>query len=254
MKRKIQMLLFMLTIVFIIITIIFVALDVNKKNISLENNAKIMTEEDNISIEIEENNSSIVMEENNIDSTMKISAMSNIALPAGSTSDDLQVAVNNATSGDVIIISENLMYTTTTPNVTIPANKEITIGSDSGKNWILSQSKASIRHFTVNGTLNLQDITLDGSSKSGGVTVNNGGTLNMNDGTVMQNCYNYDGGAVMNSGTFNMHGGTITQCSGGNAGGVRCAANGQFNMYGGTIADNSSIIAGGVIVSYLRCI
>ena len=54
-------------------------------------------------------------------------ALSEIILPPGSTSADLQEAINNAASGDTIIISGDMPFTDT---VTIPTGKEITIQSD----------------------------------------------------------------------------------------------------------------------------
>jgi len=71
----------------------------------------------------------------------------------------------------------------------------------------------SIRHFTVGtgATLSLSHITLDGNEREiggsrGGVTLNNGGSLHMLDGSTIQHC---SGGAVDvngNTGAFTMSG------------------------------------------------
>jgi len=52
-----------------------------------------------------------------------------IILPPGSTSAQLQAAINEAVSGDIIEISSDMTFTAT---VAIPAGKEITIQS---KRW-----------------------------------------------------------------------------------------------------------------------
>lgn len=54
-----------------------------------------------------------------------------IILPPGSTSADLQTAINDAASGDIIEISENMTFS---EMVRVPSEKEITIQSTSGNN------------------------------------------------------------------------------------------------------------------------
>lgn len=237
MKKKIQFLLFMLSISIIIFIVILVGINIKKSNILPEN----------INTETQD---TILLRENT-DTMVNSNIMASILLPPGSTSADLQEAVYNATSGDTIILFDDIIYTTTSPSIIIPEDKAITIQSDTSNNWTLSQGRSSIRHFTVNGTLTLQDLILEGGNKGGGVTVNSGATFNMNSNVTIQNCYNYDGGAVITYGIFNMYEATITKCSSGN-GSVRCNAGGQFNIYGGTITDNSSSIGGGVNIAYLR--
>jgi len=158
-------------------------------------------------------------------------------LPVGSTGTDLRNAINNATSGDTIVISNHM---TAVGNFGI--GKEITIQSTSGNKWILYSSE---RHFTVTrGTLILQDITLHGNHVGGGILVNSG-TFNMNSNTTISYCYNSDGGAVRNLGTFNMYGGTIINNTG-TYGCVCINTPGIFNMYGGTITKNTIGTGGGI--------
>jgi len=186
-------------------------------------------------------------------------------LPPGSTSEDLQNAINSAASGDTIEISSNMIFVGA-----VGIEKEITIQSISGNNWILSQNNPSMRHFTVNGTLILQNITLNGNDVGGGIDVRSG-AFNMNSNTTITNCYNTDGGAVRTyetvnmyggtiinntatygcvlinrSGIFNMYSGTITKNTVGYGGGVLTFSN--FNMYGGIITDNTAGYGGGVYI------
>lgn len=165
-------------------------------------------------------------------------------LPPGSTSADLQTAIDSATSGDTIEISSDMTFL---QEVTIPTGKAITIQSTSGNNWTLTQTIASTRHFRVFGTLNLQNIILDGSGIGGGVTVDSIGTFNMNSNTTIQNCYGADGGAVRVFGIFNMYNGLLTNNVATNHGGaISINPSGTVNMYGGTITDNSTPQGGGI--------
>jgi len=142
-------------------------------------------------------------------------AMGNVISLAAHDRAGLQAAINGAGSTQTtIIISQNFSFDGTP--VSIPANADITIQSTAGSNFILTQSKSNIRHFTVNGTLTLLDITLDGSiggsAQCGGVLVNNGGNFTMGENAVIQNCraYNtwyagkYGGGVGVDGGTFTM--------------------------------------------------
>ncbi len=75
-------------------------------------------------------------------------------------------------------------------------------------------------------------------SGTNGSAVYNAGTVDMVDSTITDCSSSGNGGAVSNSGTFNMTGGTITGCSAAeNGGGVYNS--GSFNLYGGSITGNS---------------
>ena len=172
-----------------------------------------------------------------------------ISLPAGSTSADLQMAINGAASGDVIKITENMSFTGT---VTIPSGKEIAIQSDTGNNWTLTQTTTNIRHITVRGSLILQDITLDGNKIGGGVVVANGGSFTMNSNTTIQNSYatvtgNVIGGGVyVQGGSFTMNSGTIRDNMAIFYGGGVLADNGStFTINGGEISGNATDAEGG---------
>jgi len=121
----------------------------------------------------------------------------------------------------------------------------------------------------TNGTLRLDGnaALLQGTAR-GGVTINSGTTLVMQESSELyNNRAATNGGAVLieNGGIFNMHGGliyrndaTIVAASagggnGGGGGGVSFAggtgaANSQFNMFGGTISTNRAAHGGGIWV------
>lgn len=152
-------------------------------------------------------------------------AISAILLNAGSNYD-----VTTSNTG-----SENIS------SLTIPSGKNVTISSEAASPLTLYVD--SSRHFFVYGGLVLKNIVLDGSSEYGGVRVNSGGKLDIQDGAVITRCYALGmGGGVYCSGTFTMTGGTISDntASGSSSagGGVYCS--GTFTMTGGTISHNDA--------------
>ena len=116
----------------------------------------------------------------------------------------------------------------------------------------------SDRHFWVtNGaTLTLSNVVLNGGDWSGG-TINRGGvrvtngTLNMENGSVIQWCRGNNGGGVevFNNGKFNMNGGLIANIRATNGAGVYLHGAGSvFNMSGGAIRNNTATNGGGVFI------
>lgn len=103
-------------------------------------------------------------------------------------------------------------------------------------------SKANIL-FTVKegGTLTISNLTLDGNRKQTLIQVEKGGTLILEKGAVLKNCYS---SAICNEGTLIMNDGLITgndmQQDRGYAGngGVFNGAEAEFIMYGGSISEN----------------
>ena len=172
--------------------------------------------------------------------------MAIIILPPGSTSTDLQNAISNAGSGDIIEISNNI---TITENVEIPVGRSITIRSTTGNNWVLTQVILDARHVWVRGSLILQNITLDGGRSGGGIIVDNNANLTINTGTIIRNCFAYNGSVVLVvGGSFNMVDGEISNNKAINGGGVFIVG-GNFNMAGGEISDNEAGGGGGVFVT-----
>ncbi|MCL2427341.1 MAG: hypothetical protein FWD05_13520, partial [Oscillospiraceae bacterium] len=120
---------------------------------------------------------------------------------------------------------------------------------------VLYQPTANARHFTVEGTLILNGITLRGTGTAtyrGGIMVN-GGELIMSAGSVIEGNRAIFGGGVHNNGIFTMTGGTISYNLvwdgnwGGDGGGVYNT--GTFAMTDGEIFRNQSEDGGGGISS-----
>ena len=173
----------------------------------------------------------------------------------------LETAINNASSNVpyAIEITSDISF----PNaLVIPAGKDITIFSTSNTPGNLTVATDS-RHFSILGSLTLQDIVLtgniienttaDNTQLGGGVSVENGGDLIMNSGTIITNCYNSSGGGVLigEHASFVMNDGEIshnkTMIGSYNGGGVSLKGEGSdFTMNDGSINDNSSIWGSGV--------
>ena len=145
------------------------------------------------------------------------------------------------------------------------AGISVILTSSDGKQFILKISAG--RHGTVNGSLTLENIILDGNNKAcdidencsigeygygGGIEVTSGGELTIQDGAVIQNCSAGNGGGVYNYGTFTMKGGEISDNYAAiYGGGVYNDYGSAFNMIGGEISDNyASIYGGGVYNDY----
>ena len=149
--------------------------------------------------------------------------MAIITIPAGSTTEFLQNAINGADKGDIIEFQGNMNLT----SAVIIVDKELTMRSTEGKNSVLTQTIEDTRHFTIgaDAAVSMHNVTLNGGSIGGGVRISaTSGTLNMYEGSVISNCYNASkGGGILNSGTFNMKGGEISgNFAGNDGGGINC--------------------------------
>ena len=135
----------------------------------------------------------------------------------------------------------------------IPAGRTVYLSGGG----VLYQLTVGTRHFSVDGTLVLNSITLRGAGATinhrGGVIVSASGELIMNAGSSIENNFAAWGGGVHNSGTFTMNGGAIRQNIGEdsrvpwNSGGGGVYNNGTFIMTGGEIANNNGDTGGGII-------
>lgn len=184
--------------------------------------------------------------------------MATIILPVGSTMNDLQTTINNISSGDIIEISNNMLFSGT---VTIPNPKTVTIQSIENNNWVLTQTVSQIRHFIINGNggVVLQNITLDGGEIGGGIQISENGSLTINTGAIVQNCYTKDNGAGIfvpkDRAIVTLNGGTVTNNNAagdgtgstavGNGGGIYSNSNVTINS--GTISNNKAAQSGGGI-------
>ncbi len=164
--------------------------------------------------------------------------------------------INNNTGGiHTITITNNFSL----GNVyKITGLNDVTITSSGGSTITASSS----RHFEIeNGAkVTLANITLDGGDTRGGIDVLDGGSLVMNDGAIIQNCYAALGGGILLHGagsfegaedakkaenpspssTFIMNGGQIIDNTSGGGGGVLARFNSKFVMTGGTISGNDA--------------
>ncbi len=176
---------------------------------------------------------------------------------------DLQKAVDDCPDDTpcTITVTRN---DTLSAYVDIPAAKQITLTSDSGGPWTITQTATTTstlatesykaRHFYLHGSLTLKNIILTGTGDidsgiySGGVNVDEAeAELKMMDKAVITECVGDVGGGMYNAGTFKMTGGTISgnkTGSNGRGGGVYNA--GTFKMTGGTISGNEATYGGGV--------
>ncbi|MCL2549472.1 MAG: hypothetical protein FWE78_00780, partial [Methanimicrococcus sp.] len=149
--------------------------------------------------------------------------------------------------------------------ITIPAGKIITLTSDTGNQWTITQKSTSpitppvisSRHFIVEGQLTIENIILDGNgtgTPGGGIEIaGSGAKLIMNDGAVIQNSraiLGSSGGgvAVGTNSIFEMNGGEIRNNyvpNPGRGGGVFIGTNGMMTMTGGSIIGNIGAGTGG---------
>ena len=159
---------------------------------------------------------------------------------------------NKAGSTSVPYFSRIMITSSGKPssNIEIPSNKTITITSNSSGKYTITKIGTS-RHFIVNGSLTLTNITLDGSLSNGGLQVNNGGTLTLKTNSTIQNCYNQTSGGgveVWTTGKLNMTdtASISSNKSGYIGGGVHNL--GIFNISGtASITNNTAIGDGGGI-------
>jgi len=119
--------------------------------------------------------------------------------------------------------------------IVIPIGRDITITSTSSGSFKLTQETLNQRHFVVDGTLRLENITLSGSQEEisyihGGIQIR-GGRLYMTADSEISNNRAASGGGVIiqNVGTFMMQGGLIYN-NRANAGGGGVQINGNSSM------------------------
>lgn len=171
-------------------------------------------------------------------------------LPPGSTSADLQTAINGATSGDVIELSSDMTFLSA---VTIPAALAITIQSSIGDNWVMTQTETE-RHFLVSGTLVLSYVTVNGDVTGAQTETQGGldatGNITLMNGVIIEHCYSNLGGAIsLNGGVLSIQDGSIRNNYSSSGGGVYINNGGTLNMSGGSISSNTAQnLGGGVCV------
>ncbi|MCL2691536.1 MAG: autotransporter adhesin family protein [Candidatus Bathyarchaeota archaeon] len=163
------------------------------------------------------------------------------------TANELIDAVANAPDGSSYTIALD-MDITLTDTLEIPADKDITLVSDSDSKFfklIGADGKSTITvmrdgELTLAGIIVVHEVNAIGT----GVIVNGGGTLTMTSGEIFNNTATSAGG-VRNWGTFKLSGGKIyNNTVTGSGGGVY--NDGTFTLSGGEISGNTAKYGAGV--------
>jgi hypothetical protein len=163
------------------------------------------------------------------------------------TAADLVDAIDKAPDGSSYVIALG-MDITLTGTLEIPANKIITLISDSDSKFFKlvganGESTITVRRdaqLTLAGIIVIHAVDARGS----GVTVLGGGTLTMTNGEIFNNTAT-DAGGVRNWGVFKLSGGKIyNNTASSHGGGVY--NDGTFTLSGGEISGNTARYGGGV--------
>jgi len=164
-----------------------------------------------------------------------------------SSQDELTAALSSSDDDIDIVLTGDFDLTQT--NV-VPSGKNVTVTSEGGP-FTLTREFSGGPLFEVSDTaaLSLQDVTLDGNkgSYSGDPAVYADGTLNIHDGSVVQNS-GAAGVAVGSDGVLNMDGGIIRGNDAANGAGV--FSYGEVNVSGDAlVTGNHATVNGGGIYS-----
>ncbi len=180
-------------------------------------------------------------------------------LTAQNLSDALNISIAGAAyaNGDTVCLIQDVPLNYT---INITAANPITLTTVNSAPYTIFRNVSSVSLFNVSsGTLILEgnngnNLTIDGNMTTyGGANGNsliyvNGGTFDMNAGSVLQNIttpFNGGGGVFVNDGTFNMNGGDISNNNADNSGGGEEVNGSMFTMNGGNISENTAGTGGG---------
>ena len=160
-----------------------------------------------------------------------------------------------------VVLQGNISISNT---ITVPFNRTITLTSQTGSTFTITQTSAGNRILKVDGSsstyamnLTLENIVLDGNGVAGGVVVSGrNGTLTIGQDAVIQNASATDagGGVRVENGSLVLAGGSILgnatsyaawQDSSFGGGGVHMKG-GTFTMTSGLIGSNTAKNGGGV--------
>lgn len=134
--------------------------------------------------------------------------------------------------------------------VIIPVNTVITLTSSTSTTRTITQQTPLVRHFSVVGTLSLENITLDGAGVGGGIEAT--GTVNMNNGATLCNSKVTDG-SIYTSGPLGIESGASVINNEALTSGGGILLEGINNIVtiesGATISNNTAQYGGGI---YLR--
>ena len=175
-----------------------------------------------------------------------------------SSKQELQNAIINAASTENVYVVEVVKDIVIDSELIIPANARVMIISAADQTHKITTSATSGQLFTVNGSLTLENIIIDGNSSISGIKVS-GGAITLNDRAVITNCKANGAGSgvgvsLYQKSTFTMNGGEIyanisNSNYGSSGGGVSLNEGSTGVMNGGSIHDNVNTIGGGVIVA-----
>ena len=116
----------------------------------------------------------------------------------------------------------------------IPAGYDILLTGENGQEKLTSQVNGSLFTVENDATLTISGLTLDGDGWSHLIQVEEGGTLILEEGAVLQNC---GSSAIVNDGTLILEEGAVLQ----NCGSSAIVNNGTLTMHGGTITRNDTL-------------
>ena len=116
----------------------------------------------------------------------------------------------------------------------ITAGYDILLTGKSGEEILTSQASGSLFTVESGATLTISGLTLDADGWSHLIQVEEGGTLILEEGAVLQNC---GSSAIVNDGTLILKEGAVLQ----NCGSSAIVNNGTLTMYGGTITQNDTL-------------
>jgi hypothetical protein len=176
---------------------------------------------------------------------------------------ELRNAVNAATVSTVIALGNDI--TLTSSALTIPADKNITLTSNSKNGFykLIGVDKESTIVIEKRGVLNLEGIVVTHmcDANGSGVFVQSGATFILYSGVICNNIADFftmpigttvreGGGGVCNFGRFEMFGGEISGNTASGGGGGVYNYNGKVSLSDGSIQGNNAGVGGGVYIYF----
>ena len=161
--------------------------------------------------------------------------------------DDL---LNERGNFTITALGDDTLDDTLDDALTITRFVNLTLKSADGEKFTITQD-AEERHFTVLGSLTLENIIIEGNGvttgpdTNGGIEVRPSGALAVNEGAVITKNYSDDGGGIYALGPVSVNGGEISGNSSEKFGGG-ISASGTVSVNGGKISGNSSDLGGGI--------
>ena len=163
-------------------------------------------------------------------------------------------AIFTVGSGVTLVLEDIALWGThanTSSTIVVEAGAKVYIKDGTTLTWNITDNDTFGGAVTVQagGTLVMDGGTIEGNiSVNGGGVYNRGGTFIMRDGFIMVND-GEQGAGVSNSGRFEMWGGTIAYNIAMRGGGVANHAEGTFLMFDGLIASNLAGDASGALMN-----